>query len=144
MSQATAAWSAVSLCWSLDVYIPELSFRFWRLTLQVIFPLIGYPATYSSSQIISRFKTWLDQSLAIEIPQQSTTADKVLVPFFECAGFRSKLRIHRLHDQVLHRRTRRLKAQRVMKRFLVNTPRLSLTSSSLEAMSSLCGVRASV
>ncbi|KAF4563335.1 hypothetical protein EYR36_003778 [Pleurotus pulmonarius] len=59
MSQATAAWSAVSLCWSSDVYIPELSFRFWRLTLQ----------------IISRFKTWLDQSLAIEI-QQSTTADK--------------------------------------------------------------------
>lgn len=60
MSQAAAAWSAVSLCWSSDVYIPELSFRFWRLTLQ----------------IISRFKTWLDQSLAMEIPQQSTTADK--------------------------------------------------------------------
>ncbi|KAF7428648.1 hypothetical protein PC9H_007875 [Pleurotus ostreatus] len=60
MSQAAAAWSAVSLCWSSDVYIPELSYRFWRLTLQ----------------IISRFKTWLDQSLAMEIPQQSTTADK--------------------------------------------------------------------
>ncbi|KAF9501520.1 COG complex component [Pleurotus eryngii] len=60
MSQAAAAWSAVSLCWNSDVYIPELSFRFWRLTLQ----------------IISRFKTWLVQSLAMEIPQQSTTADK--------------------------------------------------------------------
>lgn len=34
-SQAVAVWNAVSACWSNEVYMPVLSYRFWKLTLQV-------------------------------------------------------------------------------------------------------------
>jgi hypothetical protein len=34
-SQAVAVWNAVSTCWSSEVYMPVLSYRFWKLTLQV-------------------------------------------------------------------------------------------------------------
>ena len=33
--QASAVWTAVSSIWSGEVFIPELSHRFWKLTLQV-------------------------------------------------------------------------------------------------------------
>jgi hypothetical protein len=33
--QATAVWIAVSACWSSEIYIPELCYKFWRLSLQV-------------------------------------------------------------------------------------------------------------
>ncbi|KAJ7579135.1 COG complex component [Mycena floridula] len=45
--QGAAVWTAVSACWSAEVFIPQLSHRFWRLSLQVL----------------TRYKTWLDQSL---------------------------------------------------------------------------------
>ncbi|KAG5650522.1 hypothetical protein H0H81_011940 [Sphagnurus paluster] len=46
--QANAAWVAITACWSAEIFIPDLCHRFWRLTLQ----------------ILSRYKTWLDQTLA--------------------------------------------------------------------------------
>ncbi|KAJ7070166.1 COG complex component [Mycena amicta] len=45
--QAAAVWVAITACWSAEVFIPELSHRFWRLTLQ----------------LVSRYKTWLGNSL---------------------------------------------------------------------------------
>ncbi|TRM69862.1 oligomeric golgi complex component, COG2-domain-containing protein [Schizophyllum amplum] len=56
--QARAVWEAISACWSAEIYIPDLSHRFWRLTLQ----------------LLSRYKTWLDQALAgvDESPTKST------------------------------------------------------------------------
>ncbi|KAF8973230.1 COG complex component [Flammula alnicola] len=48
MPQSSATWIAISACWSSDIYIPELSHRFWRLTLQ----------------ILSRYKGWMEESLA--------------------------------------------------------------------------------
>ncbi|KAJ6593950.1 oligomeric golgi complex component, COG2-domain-containing protein [Mycena capillaripes] len=52
-TQATAVWVAISACWSAEVFISELSHRFWRLTLQ----------------LLSRYKTWLSNSL---IPDDKT------------------------------------------------------------------------
>ncbi|KAL1672422.1 hypothetical protein EV122DRAFT_271632 [Schizophyllum commune] len=59
-SQARAVWEAISACWSAEIYIPDLSHRFWRLTLQ----------------LLSRYKTWLDQALAgaDESPTRTTAA----------------------------------------------------------------------
>ena len=33
--QSAAVWTAIETCWSREVYIPELSHRFWKTTLQV-------------------------------------------------------------------------------------------------------------
>ncbi|KAF7288139.1 Conserved oligomeric Golgi complex subunit 2-like [Mycena chlorophos] len=55
--QAAAVWIAITACWSAEVFIPELSHRFWRLTLQ----------------FLSRYKTWLVNSL-IPDDQQSIIA----------------------------------------------------------------------
>ncbi|KAF5370825.1 hypothetical protein D9758_001986 [Tetrapyrgos nigripes] len=41
--QGSAAWIAISACWSAEIYMPELSHRFWRLTLQ----------------LLSRYRTWI-------------------------------------------------------------------------------------
>ncbi|KAJ3724542.1 oligomeric golgi complex component, COG2-domain-containing protein [Lentinula raphanica] len=43
--QATAIWIALTACWSAEIYIPELSHRFWRLTLQ----------------LLSRYRVWLNE-----------------------------------------------------------------------------------
>ncbi|KAE9411437.1 COG complex component [Gymnopus androsaceus JB14] len=43
--QATAIWIALTACWSAEIYIPELSHRFWRLTLQ----------------LLSRYRLWLNE-----------------------------------------------------------------------------------
>ncbi|KAF8200776.1 oligomeric golgi complex component, COG2-domain-containing protein [Pholiota molesta] len=48
MPQSSAAWIAISACWSSEIYIPELSHRFWKLTLQ----------------ILSRYKGWLGETFA--------------------------------------------------------------------------------
>ncbi|EPQ57242.1 hypothetical protein GLOTRDRAFT_137615 [Gloeophyllum trabeum ATCC 11539] len=45
--QSRAIWRAIEICWSGQIYIPQLGSRFWRLTLQ----------------LLSRYKTWLDSSL---------------------------------------------------------------------------------
>ncbi|KAF7376188.1 Conserved oligomeric Golgi complex subunit 2 [Mycena sanguinolenta] len=62
-TQAAAVWVAISACWSAEVFIPELSHRFWRLTLQ----------------LLSRYKTWLSNSLipddkAAQVPAEKVTA----------------------------------------------------------------------
>ncbi|KDQ28122.1 hypothetical protein PLEOSDRAFT_44979 [Pleurotus ostreatus PC15] len=62
MSQAAAAWSAVSLCWSSDVYIPELSYRFWRLTLQAA-GSIGAPRSSTSQTDASTESTASDEAV---------------------------------------------------------------------------------
>ncbi|PPQ67248.1 hypothetical protein CVT25_005832 [Psilocybe cyanescens] len=48
MPQGSAAWIAISTCWSSDIYIPELSHRFWRLTLQSTTPQNQSRGTYST------------------------------------------------------------------------------------------------
>lgn len=47
MAATEQIYKAMSSCWSDDVYLADLSPRFWRLTLQ----------------ILSRYKTWLDAHL---------------------------------------------------------------------------------
>ncbi|KAF8906500.1 oligomeric golgi complex component, COG2-domain-containing protein [Gymnopilus junonius] len=42
--QASATWIALSACWSSEIYIPELSYRFWKLTLQV-------PSSHGTSRV---------------------------------------------------------------------------------------------
>ncbi|KAF8513135.1 COG complex component [Hysterangium stoloniferum] len=42
-SQAAACYEALCMCWSAEICIPEIGYRFWRLTLQ----------------ILSRYRTWL-------------------------------------------------------------------------------------
>ncbi|KAJ7218018.1 COG complex component [Mycena pura] len=49
-TQATAIWVAITACWSFEVFIPELGYRFWRLTLQ----------------LLSRYKTWVGNSLILD------------------------------------------------------------------------------
>lgn len=39
LPQTAATLTAFKSCWSSDIYIPELSFRFWRLSLQVSMPI---------------------------------------------------------------------------------------------------------
>lgn len=34
-AQGAAIWEAITTCWSAEVYIPELSHRFWKFNLQV-------------------------------------------------------------------------------------------------------------
>jgi hypothetical protein len=47
MSSSAAVWSAMTTCWDRNVYVPQLAHRFWKLMLQ----------------IISRYRTWIQNSL---------------------------------------------------------------------------------
>lgn len=47
LPQSQAAWNAFQRCWSDEIYVPELTHRFWRLSLQ----------------IVSRFGLWLSSQL---------------------------------------------------------------------------------
>lgn len=64
--QAEAVYAAMLSCWSAEVYIPELGWRFWRFTLQ----------------LVGRYKTWLEGALpetALDgVAMPSTQAEKVL------------------------------------------------------------------
>ncbi|KDQ21263.1 hypothetical protein BOTBODRAFT_197088 [Botryobasidium botryosum FD-172 SS1] len=55
---AAAIWDAAKKCWASDVYIPELGYRFWRLTLQ----------------LVVRYKTWLDATLPLRESAGKATA----------------------------------------------------------------------
>ncbi|KAG7098601.1 hypothetical protein E1B28_000525 [Marasmius oreades] len=46
-TQASDIWIAITACWSAEVFIPELSHRFWKLTLQ----------------LLSRYKRWLEETV---------------------------------------------------------------------------------
>ncbi|KAH7914152.1 oligomeric golgi complex component, COG2-domain-containing protein [Hygrophoropsis aurantiaca] len=66
-TQAADIWTSISTCWSAEVYIPDLGFRFWKLTLQ----------------FISRYKGWLDNSLPSDLSTRTVTAlisDKGVTP----------------------------------------------------------------
>ncbi|KAJ7045566.1 COG complex component [Mycena alexandri] len=68
-TQAAAVWVAISACWSAEVFIPELSHRFWRLTLQ----------------LLSRYKTWLSNSLvpddkSITMPSEKAAPSRSSTP----------------------------------------------------------------
>ncbi|KAI1795580.1 COG complex component [Ganoderma leucocontextum] len=56
--QAAAIWGAIRACWSAEVYIPELNSKFWRFTLQ----------------LLSRYRTWLDNSLPPPEPTAKVAA----------------------------------------------------------------------
>ncbi|KAJ9104921.1 hypothetical protein QFC19_003716 [Naganishia cerealis] len=59
LSQSAAAMAAIKACWAPSTYIPELSNRFWRLTLQ----------------ILSRYRTWVEKAApALYAPAISTPA----------------------------------------------------------------------
>ena len=47
MSSSAAVWSAITTCWDRNVYVPQLAHRFWKLMLQ----------------ILSRYRTWIQNSL---------------------------------------------------------------------------------
>ncbi|EMD37937.1 hypothetical protein CERSUDRAFT_50066 [Gelatoporia subvermispora B] len=72
-SQAAAIWEAISTCWSAEVYIPDLAYRFWRLTLQ----------------LFNRYRTWLDTTtpnLPTEAASpEATAADEQLLQQFATA-----------------------------------------------------------
>ncbi|KAJ7132766.1 COG complex component [Mycena crocata] len=61
-SQATAIWVAISACWSAEVFISELSHRFWRLTLQ----------------LLSRYKTWVNNSLIADDKSTAIPTEKAV------------------------------------------------------------------
>ncbi|KAJ7783230.1 COG complex component [Mycena metata] len=63
-TQAAAVWVAISACWSAEVFIPELSHRFWRLTLQ----------------LLSRYKTWLSNSLVPDEKSITMASEKAAPP----------------------------------------------------------------
>ncbi|KAK7685131.1 hypothetical protein QCA50_011494 [Cerrena zonata] len=46
-AQGVASWDAINACWSAQVFIPDLGHRFWKLTLQ----------------ILSRYRSWMENSL---------------------------------------------------------------------------------
>lgn len=74
-SQAAAVWTAISYIWSAQVYIPELSHRFWKLTLQ----------------LVSRYRSWLDTSMpalepASRILPASSTGSLSTSPSLNRAG----------------------------------------------------------
>ncbi|KAF5393319.1 hypothetical protein D9757_000644 [Collybiopsis confluens] len=58
--QAAAVWVALTACWSAEIYIPELSHKFWRLTLQ----------------LLSRYRGWLNDI----IQQNSYSASVASAP----------------------------------------------------------------
>ncbi|CAA7261620.1 unnamed protein product [Cyclocybe aegerita] len=63
-SQASAIWIAISACWSSEIYIPELSHRFWKLSLQ----------------ILNRFKVWLDENVVNGARNSFDAQDRVSSP----------------------------------------------------------------
>ncbi|THH26420.1 hypothetical protein EUX98_g7769 [Antrodiella citrinella] len=64
-TQGAAVWDAIASCWSAQVYIPELSHRFWKLNLQ----------------LLSRYKTWLDASLPpLDTSTRTTGSLSALIP----------------------------------------------------------------
>ncbi|KAL0574960.1 hypothetical protein V5O48_007005 [Marasmius crinis-equi] len=58
-TQASDIWIAVTACWSAEVFIPELSHRLWKLTLQ----------------LFSRYKRWLEETVI----QTHTTRPSAIV-----------------------------------------------------------------
>ncbi|KAF8313136.1 hypothetical protein DL93DRAFT_2168071 [Clavulina sp. PMI_390] len=58
--EARGIYLAVATCWSSTVFVPELGYRFWKLTLQ----------------ILSRYKTWLDANLPMRRSLSSSTSEK--------------------------------------------------------------------
>lgn len=90
-TQAAAVWTAISSIWSAQVYIPELSHRFWKLTLQVRRVRMWANKAHLCLQIISRYKAWLEGNMpALEpatpanqqteaAPPESVAADEALL-----------------------------------------------------------------
>jgi len=65
LGQTVSLWRAVTMCWSPEVLIPELSHRFWRLTLQVSNKcLILSQVLTHYKQLLNRYATWLHSAYA--------------------------------------------------------------------------------
>ncbi|CDZ97124.1 cog complex component [Phaffia rhodozyma] len=56
LPQSLAVFRAIDRCWADEIFIPELSHRFWRLTLQ----------------ILSRYRTWLNKVVLETTTSNST------------------------------------------------------------------------
>jgi len=52
MSSTAAVWSAMTTYWDKNVFVPQLAHRFWKLMLQ----------------ILSRYRTWIENSLPTFTP----------------------------------------------------------------------------
>ncbi|KAI0267134.1 oligomeric golgi complex component, COG2-domain-containing protein [Gloeopeniophorella convolvens] len=66
MVSTHAAWVAMTTCWDQNVFVPQLSHRFWKLTLQVL----------------SRYRTWIEASLpsaALELSKSLPLANEKLI-----------------------------------------------------------------
>ncbi|KAF9450434.1 COG complex component [Macrolepiota fuliginosa MF-IS2] len=76
LSQTAALWHAITTCWSSEVLIPELSHRFWRLTLQ----------------LLSRYAAWLNpvytaigesssasRSASVNTPTETSSAETIAI-----------------------------------------------------------------
>ncbi|TFY83578.1 hypothetical protein EWM64_g449 [Hericium alpestre] len=60
-AQGAAIWTAITTCWSGEVYIPQLGHRFWKLTLQ----------------LLCRYRVWLESSLPrFDLPPKSALSEK--------------------------------------------------------------------
>jgi len=51
--QASATWIAISACWSSEIYIPQLSHRFWRLTLQVRYNSVHVETPFTNTSLVT-------------------------------------------------------------------------------------------
>jgi len=52
--QASATWIAISACWSSEIYIPQLSHRFWRLTLQVRYNSVHVETPFTNTSLVTK------------------------------------------------------------------------------------------
>ena len=74
-----AVHKAIWTCWTPEVILPELAPRFWKLTLQV-FTLSPFFYLYTIDtvlQLVSRYKTWLDEVLPQYVSSQSNATASV-------------------------------------------------------------------
>ncbi|KAF8578033.1 COG complex component [Ramaria rubella] len=72
--QTAAVFMAIRTCWSAEVCIPEIGHRFWRLTLQVCRESVASTCSALLSQILSRYRTWLEANYPPRDPSANVVA----------------------------------------------------------------------
>jgi conserved oligomeric Golgi complex subunit 2 len=82
-TQAETVWNNIVACWSAEVFMSELAHRFWRLTLQVkeYYSTVSFRLLISLPQLISRYRTWLNSSLAVSGSIAASSAVEKVVDF---------------------------------------------------------------
>ncbi|KXN92456.1 Conserved oligomeric Golgi complex subunit 2 [Leucoagaricus sp. SymC.cos] len=74
LAQSTSLWKAVITCWNPEVLIPELSHRFWRLTLQL---LSRYAAWLHSVYASIGENTASRSAVSPSVPTEASSAETV-------------------------------------------------------------------